>query len=76
MGRLPGEKSGCCSEVVVVEGWPLLEVRLFLGFLFKIVVKTETSLNNDQLEGGGGGGLKYKVNVIMHQTFQSVPPAP
>lgn len=71
MGRLPGEKSGCCSEVVVVEGWPLLEVRLFLGFLFKIVVKTETSLNNDQL-----GGLKYKVNVIMHQTFQSVPPAP
>ena len=74
MGRLPGEKRGCCSEVVVVEGWPLLEVRLFLGFLFKIVVKTETSLNNDQL--GGGGGLKYKVNVIMHQTFQSVPPAP
>ena len=74
MGRLPGEKSGCCSEVVVVEGWPLLEVRLFLGFLFKIVVKTETSLNNDQLEGGEG--LKYKVNVIMHQTFQSVPPAP
>ena len=72
MGRLPGEKSGCCNEVVVVEGWPLLEVRLFLGFLFKIVVKTETSLNNDQL----GGGLKYKVNVIMHQTFQSVPPAP
>ena len=55
MGRLPGEKSGCCSEVVVVEGWPLLEVRLFLGFLFKIVVKTETSLNNDQLGGGGGG---------------------
>ena len=55
MGHLPGEKRGCCSEVVVVEGWPLLEVRLFLGFLFKIVVKTETSLNNDQLEGGGGG---------------------
>ena len=55
MGRQPGDKSGCCSEVVVVEGWPLLEVRLFLGFLFKIVVKTETSLNNDQLEGGGGG---------------------
>ena len=52
MGRLPGEKSGCCSEVVVVEGWPSLEVRLFLGFLFKIVVKTETSLNNDQLGGG------------------------
>ena len=76
MDRLPGEKSGCCSEVVVVEGWPLLEVRLFLGFLFKIVVKTETSLNNDQLEGEGGGDLKYKVNVIMHQTFQSVPPAP
>ena len=55
MGRLPGEKSGCRSEVVVVEGWPLLEVRLFLGFLFKIVVKTETSLNNDQL-----GGLKIQ----------------
>ena len=55
MGHQPGDKSGCCSEVVVVEGWQLLEVRLFLGFLFKIVVKTETSLNNDQLEGGGGG---------------------
>ena len=51
MGRLPREKSGCCNEVVVVEGWPLLEVRLFLEFLFKIVVKTETSLNNDQLGG-------------------------
>ena len=51
MDRLPGEKSSCCSEVVVVEGWPLLEVRLFLGFLFKIVVKKETSLNNDQLGG-------------------------
>ena len=60
MSRLPGEKSGCCSEVVVVEGWPLLKVRLFLGFLFKIVVKTETSLNNDQLGGGGGGGFKIQ----------------
>ena len=73
MDHLPGEKSGCCSEVVVVEGWPLLEVRLFLGFLFKIVVKTETSLNNDQL---GGFTKKKKISVIMHQTFQSVPPAP
>ena len=73
MDHLPGEKSGCCSEVVVVEGWPLLEVRLFLGFLFKIVVKKETSLNNDQL---GGLQKKKKISVIMHQTFQSVPPAP
>ena len=32
-------------------GWPLLEVRLLLGFLFEMVVKTETSLNNDQLGG-------------------------
>ena len=33
MGRLPGEKSGRCSEVmIVVESWPLLEVRLLLEF--------------------------------------------
>ena len=41
-----------------MEGWPLLEVRLFLGFLFKIVVKTETSLNRG---GGGGGGGGFKI---------------
>ena len=43
--------------MAVVARWSLWRggrywrVRLFLGFLFKIVVKTETSLNNDQLGG-------------------------